>query len=367
MPLIRSVGLRGGGSASGSTGGPDGTAYYVEITIDHTLSPTTLTDFPVYVDLSLLPAAFWSHVESDGRSIRIADSTGVVLMPRDLVSIDIGAQTGELHFLASQVSSTADSAYRIYYGNASATQPLATDTYGRNAVWSAYAAVYHGDDLVDSTGNGNMLTTHGSATSGSMTAKIGSSFGLSGVAGSYLSAVDSASLDLSGPYTLSAWVRRTADPGEGGIGAFIAKWDLASLRAYILQYQTGTQSAFSQDGGFPPASQVNAGTFPLSTWVHVATTVAPSSGASGIAIFHDGVAQSVSTAYDTATSVFDSSAPVTLGDLLNGGASQGRQMQGSLDEVRIADFLASADWLSVEHLNQNTPGTLYGVGTEQAA
>ena len=48
-----------------------------------------------------------------------------------------------------------------------------TDTYGRNAVWSDYLAVWHMDSSTDATGNGRTLTANGGVTIGGGTGQAG--------------------------------------------------------------------------------------------------------------------------------------------------------------------------------------------------
>ena len=39
---------------------------------------------------------------------------------------------------------------------------------------------------------------------------------------------------------------------------------------------------------------------------------------------------------------------------------------GIIDEVRVASNIKSADWISAEYTNQNSPTTFYAVGTQEA-
>ena len=134
--------------------------YRIKITVDHTKVNANLTDFPVYLDLSDLPADFFSNVKSDGSDIRITKADGTTELPREVVSINTSAQTGELHFKADSLSSSVDTDFYIYYGNSSASEPAVTATYGRNAVWDGCWRVYHFDDTTDSSGNQD-ATNHG--------------------------------------------------------------------------------------------------------------------------------------------------------------------------------------------------------------
>ncbi|MEZ4200040.1 MAG: DUF2341 domain-containing protein [Candidatus Paceibacterota bacterium] len=75
-----------------------------------------VSDFPVYVDLSTLGAAFFSEVASDGKDIRVVDAATNTELPYELVAIDTGAETGELYFKTDLVT-TENRDYYIYFNN----------------------------------------------------------------------------------------------------------------------------------------------------------------------------------------------------------------------------------------------------------
>ena len=133
--------------------------YRVKITVDHTKVGSTLTDFPVYVDLSNLPSGFHTNVKSDGGDIRVTRSDGTTECPREIVFYDAANDKGELHFKANSLSSTTDTDFYIYYGNASASDYATDATYGAENVWdSNFKIVHHLKDsttssVLDSTSN----------------------------------------------------------------------------------------------------------------------------------------------------------------------------------------------------------------------
>lgn len=116
--------------------------YRVKITVDKTNVPSNQTGFPVYVDLSHLPASFFAHVEADGRDIRVFASDGLTELPYELVSIDTVLKTGEL-FFKGDLSSTVNTDFYIYYGNPALAAYARTDTYGSNNVWTGAHGIYH--------------------------------------------------------------------------------------------------------------------------------------------------------------------------------------------------------------------------------
>ncbi|GAG49321.1 unnamed protein product, partial [marine sediment metagenome] len=83
--------------------------YRKKITIDYTKVDANLTNFPVYVNLANLGSDFFSNVKGDGGDIRITKSDGTTELPREIVAINTGAETGEIHFKADSLSSSSPS------------------------------------------------------------------------------------------------------------------------------------------------------------------------------------------------------------------------------------------------------------------
>jgi hypothetical protein len=81
----------------------------------------------------------------------------------------------EAHVLVPSVSSSTDTDIWIWYNTSgTSSQPAVGADYGRNAVWSGYHMVFHGEvntTLTDSTGNGNDGTLVGTAAE-TATAKL---------------------------------------------------------------------------------------------------------------------------------------------------------------------------------------------------
>ena len=207
--------------------------YRKKITIDNTKVDADQTDFPVYVDLADLGADFHSNVKSLGEDIRVTRADGVTELPRQVVVIDTGANTGELHFEANFLSSTVNTDFYIYYGNAAASEPAASAIYGSEKVWeNGYAGMWHLKEdqagignpnlYQDSTSNPNDGDDQISATGQGGQVSAGQEFDGTD---DYVDAGTDASLDMgSGDFTLSAWIQTTATDspviaGKGGDGA----------------------------------------------------------------------------------------------------------------------------------------------------
>ena len=105
-----------------------------QITVQNSQVDANVSNFPVYVDLADLGANFFTNVNADGGDIRVTNSDGLTEMPREVVDVNTGAQTGELHFRADSLSSSSPTSFYIYYGNSGASDYAVTATYGRNNV-----------------------------------------------------------------------------------------------------------------------------------------------------------------------------------------------------------------------------------------
>jgi hypothetical protein len=132
-----------------------------KITINASEVDGNSTNFPVYIDLSDFDSDFFTGIRDDGGDIRVTTGDGLTELPREVVSVDTSAESGELHFKADSISATTDTDFYIYYDNREAVDYAVDATYGRNGVWSDYDIVYHmnqdpdTDSLQDSTGNGH--------------------------------------------------------------------------------------------------------------------------------------------------------------------------------------------------------------------
>jgi len=131
-----------------------------DVTIDSTRVPVGQTDFPVLVKLSDMPAAFWTMVRDGGGDIRAYESDGTTELPREVISCDAVAQTGELRVLISNLSAAADTVIKINVDGTRSNYAY-TSPHGRDAVWTNHGFAFHGTNLEDSSGSVGALTNVG--------------------------------------------------------------------------------------------------------------------------------------------------------------------------------------------------------------
>jgi len=128
-------------------------SHVANVVIDSTKVSADLTDYPVYIDLSDMPAGFWSTVANGGGDIRVYKSDGTTELPREVVSCDTVTETGQLHVRIDSYSHLATIDLAICVDGVSSDYPV-DHAFGRNAVWADYDFALHMDgDVTDSAGN----------------------------------------------------------------------------------------------------------------------------------------------------------------------------------------------------------------------
>lgn len=157
---------------------------------------SNLTAFPLYIDLSLMPAAFWQKVYNGGGNIRAYAADGTTQLPLDVVFCDKKSKTGSL-FVKTSIASAASTT--IVLKTFSNTPPMAvSNANGRNAVWSDYHRVYMFGvtGMVDRTGNQDANVTSGSPGSLRLTSESPQVYSHQGVAwdGTYYYCIDTNAL-----------------------------------------------------------------------------------------------------------------------------------------------------------------------------
>jgi hypothetical protein len=136
------------------------------------ISPSSnQTNWVHWIDLSRLPAAWWTAVSATGVDIRATDQSNIFI-PIDVIDFDKVGSTGFATVKLSQPSTQAFP-IRIWVGNATAiTLPPAT-SYGRYNVYdSSYRGFWPSGGGADRTASQNTLTMVG-ATAGGVSGPIG--------------------------------------------------------------------------------------------------------------------------------------------------------------------------------------------------
>jgi len=136
-------------------------AWKCPLTIDHT---QVIEDIP-YATIKLLaanfPAGLFTYAKAAGADIRFtSDSAGATELSFEIVLYATSpSNLAMIYVLVPNLSSSVDTTIYVWYGNSAANAYAATDTYGRNSVWTttSYVHVHHFQEasgtLVNSTGD----------------------------------------------------------------------------------------------------------------------------------------------------------------------------------------------------------------------
>ena len=166
---------------------------------------------------------------------------------------------------------------------------------------------------------------------------------------SFLRAVDSASLDIAGSYSIMSWVKTNADT-NGNFASLIAKhfthWDrsyglfLNTTRAAHTQFDTVDNINYSLDD----TTSLND-----NSWHHVASTYNATTGI--FKLFVDGVLRS--SANTGTLALMNSSVPLLIGAYANSpdGYTNRDFLTGALDEVKIYNGALSDGEISTYFTN----------------
>jgi hypothetical protein len=319
---------------------------------------------PCYYDLSDAPTAFWDVVKSDGGDIRITEDDSVTEVPVEIVFIDTGTDTGEVWF-KGDFTGLDDNVFVIHAGNAGASKPAETDTYGSQAVWnSAYTAVYHCQEdpsgsspqILDSTSNEWDGTSAGTMTSGDSVAGK-----LSGNALDFDGSDDTIDCGGSGTtnfklptYTVEMWVQSPNAPDTAAIEQCFAK---DSNYLFSWRHTSGAyQQAHAHNASGWKIAKI-ASTLSADTWYHVVCTF----DGSDIRVYLDGS--------DDGNSATTANPETATGNFYFGsGASGASNFEGKLDEVRVASGDLGADYIAIQYDNQhNTSSGFYTISADVAA
>lgn len=128
-------------------GTPSGANFLVAIGSGEVSSD--LTDFPVMVDLSLMPSSFWTAVRSDGGNIRSYASVGGSQYPLDIAVINHNAQTGTLWAKVPSITAAGGATFVLQLGDLTQQREARGAIFGSAAVWSDYLSVFLGGENQD--------------------------------------------------------------------------------------------------------------------------------------------------------------------------------------------------------------------------
>ena len=345
---------------------PTGWTKKCSLTIDNTKvsGSANLTNFPVLLTEANFPSTIFDNTQSAGQDLRFtSDSAGTTELAFEIVNWDTTNDKAEVWVKIPTVDYDDDTVFYVWYGNADATAYAVTGTYGRNAVWSGYKAVWHLQGAYDGTAGeviNSVGSLHGTATDATtqVGAKIGNGQTFTKANGNYIEIPDSAASALrllATKYTIQMWVKPN-------VGANVAPFRVIQMED-ADDFSGGYAIMFSGVGSILWSHNANDGD---RNWTF-------NSGMS------DGTYYKADFVYDQTNRIYyrDGGNPQTKGttadltsdnnDNFNIGRVPvyGQYYNGDIDEIRVIADALSADWLATEFANQNAPATFVTEGEEE--
>lgn len=328
----------------------------------------------VYIDLSLLPANFFTNAKSDGSDIRVTKSDGTTEVAIEVKNYNATTKTGELYLsTGGSLSTSANTDFYIYYGNASAAAYSLSATYGAQHVYDVSTkGVWHLDEntatvggIKDSTANG----LNGTMYSNGVASAIGSSAGKLGNAPTFdgindtLDVPDNSALE-SNTYTIEAWVNLNALPSTRGENSnlvtkknTVAPW--GSYALYIANPNNGVAANFKNTAG--TAYVVGTSTpIPTATWEYAVTREDASLGSNNLTV-RTNASSASTTPTTTSGTLFNSNDAFRIGADYSGGD----RLSGQIDEMRYHSVALSDNYITTRYNDMGSPSTFWTIGTQQ--
>jgi hypothetical protein len=314
-------------------------AGFKQATVNSARVPSTQSNFPVYVDLSRLGITTLAEAES----VRVyADSAKTTEWAREIVSAT------EMHVKVPSMTSTT-SMYVDYDGVRA--DYAATDTYGRNAVWSAYTASWRLQNTTGSTGTYD-LTNNGADL---VSAKIGSGYDFGGTSQDDRLETSTDAPTTLNTWTASAWVKMDTLVNFAGVFSKLSTTRNgagANQNFILIVHNDGTIGA--NPGGswvFSSAASITTGVWYKLHWVR---------SGSQIAYYVNGTARGTSTYSNSNSSGFKffiGSWVSTVNDY---------RLDGIIDEVTFIQSAQTANGITTEYNNQNDEADFWGTWSNVA-
>jgi hypothetical protein len=355
--------------------------YRTYIDVDYTKVSGQQTNFPLYLDLSLMPSSLFDNASATaGQDIRITAGDGQFELAREIATYSQSNKTGEVWFRAATVSSTQSTRFYIYYGNNGVSEPAASAANGKNNVWLNYAYVGHlNSSAIDSTTASRATTSYNSPTYS--TAQI--TRGLQGVGNFTASNIrptntvqlDTASyLNSVGDFHYSAWANfnsSTYSYLNANQRAVFGRQDNSGGARQII-YATLTRNAQNQeffnfglrvDGSFTIYEVGSTTSTPYQSGWHKFDYFR---NGTNIMIAIDGIIKATQSASSgNATCVV--SVPMGIGLRAMSNNEYISPMSGDMiDEFRYrSSGYFTSGYMLTEFNNQNAPSTFYSVSGQE--
>ncbi|WP_435550430.1 MotA/TolQ/ExbB proton channel family protein [Desulfobacterium sp. N47] len=236
----------------------------------------------------------------------------------------------------------------MYYGNKSAADGQdIKGTYDVN-----YALVYHMAEVEDAPRDATAFGNNPSQFTGGqgLPSLIGKGMTLNG-SGDRIVIPVTPSLDISGGFTFSTWIRISRPQDQ----AYIYSWEEGKQEVRLAINGTKLYALITTDKNKTFKTDQSAD-LTLNTWHHIAVTVAPHGR---MTVYLEGIEMNWIN--------ITAELPVLKGNITIGGSYAGNNfLQADMDEIRISKTARSASWIRACFMAEGTEGKEVSVRDEEA-
>jgi len=320
--------------------------YRCKITIPAAQLTGVLTDHPVYVPGSVLPAAVYTGAQANGNDLLFTASDGTTKLAHERVHWVPASSGAELHFKAPSLTNLVANEFYLYWGN-----PTCASQASAAAVWSnGYAGVFHlGESGAGGAGAGVYVNSVTGAATGLDYVDPGTKSGkLYGTGGETFDGsndyIDTAIALAAGTFSLSFWAARGADE------QFLFGANAGDNRRAYFGVSGGNRLYVG--AGNASVNTIDPGVAIPATWAYYVL----SADGSTATPYMNGAAYAT-TAYAWAEGTMGRS--IYIGDV---NAASTAPLAGTADEFRISTVARAAAWIAADYANQNSPATFLTVG-----
>ncbi len=338
----------------------------IKITIDDAKINGSVANFPVYVSLNGMPASFFDNCLANGADLRVTKSDGTTEVAREVVWVNKTLNAGELHFVANgTLTNSGNADFYLYYKNPSASEPSASDTYGKNNVWvNNYIGIWHlqenpaasAPQMTNSKSTSYNGTSYGTMTStDSINGKMAKALDFDG-SDDYIDLGDINEMDGVSKLTLSGWYKRRASnaavlisKGSGNNVTEFEPW-VSSNAVYVV-----LSSGASLSYGSYTSNDTN--------WHHFAMIFNGNLGSNSTRLVHyeDGTAKTLTFTLTIPATTSSTTSSLLIGKSLFASAFT----NGFSDEIRLSSIARDGNWIKTEYNNQSAPSTFYRVSAAE--
>ena len=351
--------------------------YRSKITIDHTKVGSTtgsvLQYFPVLVSTTTNALKYTGYSgghtgKSNGGDILFTLSDGTTKLNHEVELY--ASSTGQLvsWIKVPSISTSTDTVLYMYYGNAGAADQGTTTGVWDDGGSNYFKGVWHLPNGTTLTANDSTINAlNGTLPATSPTSIPGQVDGAGNFNGSssYID-IPSSSAFNNQSFTISVWIRPDSTQSQ----AIVAPIDLdhQGMEGWVLQSEDATTNKYYYLGygagsTYQPAGQLGAGKgiqLTYGSWQYISYTKTGTS----IIGYRNGTVAWAPGAASNATVNYLANRHIRFGSAVY---YESRNYKGDIDEVRISSTARSADWISTEYNNQNSPNTFYAIATEETA